>query len=370
MQSEKRIRRPGMMLLFALASASALHTPVVRLNRARPVVASVAETASIPPAAEQNVEFCTRAAMTKSEDPEAVCESLLGLEKAMREASKNDGGALSRATLDALDGAWRLVFTTGTVDTQSKIGRKINYFPLRATQSFDTKASPMAITNGIFLGDFALLKFFGTFDWLEDRRRLEFDFDAIAVLGFKIDLPKGGAEELGAATGLGAKNNVKRAEQGKKAFFNVTSLLAPRTHPRRMADALLTLTCVFGSRLARTVDQRRCEHRHGARRRRRTRAVAARRGDGGADAGRGVMRERERETARACWRTAVSLSHPAPRMMAMAGDVSPFFRPFAPSDPPLAQSVATADPPLAPALSVAERGPPLRSVALARPSDT
>ena len=29
-------------------------------------------------------------------------------------------------------------------------------------------------------------------------------------------LTKGGAEELGAATGLGAKNNVKRAEQGKK----------------------------------------------------------------------------------------------------------------------------------------------------------
>ena len=36
----------------------------------------------------------------------------------------------------------------------------------------------MAITNGIYLGEFALLKFFGDFDWLEDRRRLEFDFDA------------------------------------------------------------------------------------------------------------------------------------------------------------------------------------------------
>ena len=55
---------------------------------------------------------------------------------------------------------------------------------------------------------------------LEDRRRLEFDFDAIAVFGFKFDLPKGGAEELGAATGLGAKNNVQRAKSGKKAFFN------------------------------------------------------------------------------------------------------------------------------------------------------
>ena len=138
----------------------------------------------------------------------------------MRKVAKTDGGEISRNTLKALDGAWRLVFTTGTVETQNKLGRKITYFPLRATQTFDTRASPMAITNGIFLGSYPVLKFFGTFDWLEDRRKLEFDFDAIAVFGFKFDLPKGGAEELGAASGLGAKNNVDRAKAGKKAFFN------------------------------------------------------------------------------------------------------------------------------------------------------
>ena len=43
---------------------------------------------------------------------------------------------------------------------------------------------------------------------------------SIAVLGFKFDLPKGGAEELGAATGLGSKSNVENAKKGKKAFFN------------------------------------------------------------------------------------------------------------------------------------------------------
>ena len=205
-----------MLILPLLASALLQPAALNRVVRSRPVVAS----ASIPPQAATAVELCRQAALTKTEDPEAVCEALLQLEKQMREVSKADDGALSRATLAALDGAWRLVFTTGTVETQSKLGRKINYFPIRATQTFDTSASPMAITNGIFLGDFAVLKFFGTFDWLEDRRRLEFDFDAIAVFGFKFDLPKGGAEELGAATGLGAKNNVKRAKSGKKAFFN------------------------------------------------------------------------------------------------------------------------------------------------------
>ena len=157
------------------------------------------------------------AARTKEAEPEAVCAALLEVEKTMRAAAKDDGGAISRATLEALDGAWRLVFTTGTLDTQNKIG-KINYFPLRATQSFDT--STMRITNGIYVGEFALLKFFGEFQWLEDRRRLEFDFDQIALLGLTFDLPKGGAEGLGAASGLGSKNNVKLAKEGKKAFFN------------------------------------------------------------------------------------------------------------------------------------------------------
>ena len=32
----------------------------------------------------------------------------------------------------------------------------------------------------------------------------EFDFDAISVLGLKINLPKGKAAELGSATGLGS----------------------------------------------------------------------------------------------------------------------------------------------------------------------
>ena len=99
-----------------------------------------------------------------------------------------------------------------------QLGRKINYFPIRATQTFDTRT--MEITNGIYLGSFGVFKFSGSFDWLEERRRLEFDFDKIAVVGIEFDLPKGGAEKIGASTGLGAENNVKRAEQGKKAFFN------------------------------------------------------------------------------------------------------------------------------------------------------
>eukprot|EP00966_Prymnesium_polylepis_P192346 4458156-Prymnesium_polylepis.1 len=81
----------------------------------------------------------------------------------------------------------------------------------------------LRVSAGIYLGQLAVLQFYGKFSWLEAQRRLEFDFDAIAVLGLKIDLPKGGAEKIGASTGLGAENNVKRAEAGKKAFFNATT---------------------------------------------------------------------------------------------------------------------------------------------------
>jgi len=183
--------------------------------RAPVPVLSAAATASIPAVAEPALAICREAARSKSADPLAVCDALVEVEALMRAAAKEDPG-LSRATLSKLNGAWRLVFTTGTVDTQKKIGN-INYFPLRATQSFDTDT--MRITNGIYVGGFALLKFFGEFEWLEDRRRLEFDFDRIAVLGVAFDLPRGGAEELGAATGLGSKNNVKLAKSGKRPFF-------------------------------------------------------------------------------------------------------------------------------------------------------
>ena len=45
-------------------------------------------------------------------------------------------------------------------------------------------------------------------------RKVEFDFDAIAVLGLKFDLPKGGAAKIGSSTGLGSDNNEKLVEKG------------------------------------------------------------------------------------------------------------------------------------------------------------
>ena len=142
----------------------------------------------------QTKAFLLLAATTKQENSDKVVDNLLSLEKLMRAKAKLDDGESSRETLKNLNGAWRLIFTTGTIDTQKKYG-KVNYFPIKAAQCFDT--STMTLTNGIFLGDFAVLKFFGSFEWKEKARKLEFDFDAIAVAGIKFNLPKGGAAKIG-----------------------------------------------------------------------------------------------------------------------------------------------------------------------------
>jgi hypothetical protein len=71
-----------------------------------------------------------RAAQTKREDPELVMNALQDLEKLMRQKAKADAKTAEQM-LSSLNGNWRLVFTTGTKDTQKKIQGKINYFPLK-----------------------------------------------------------------------------------------------------------------------------------------------------------------------------------------------------------------------------------------------
>jgi len=164
-----------------------------------------------------NKDILLQASTRSYDDTNQIVKSLEDLEKLMRERNKLDDGLTSTQTLSNLNGTWRLIFTTGTVSTQKKIG-KINYFPLKAEQSFNT--TDFTITNGIYLGDFAALKFFGSFEWKLKPRKLEFDFDAIQVLGLKIGLPSGKAADLGKATGLGSDNNAQLVKRGVKPFFN------------------------------------------------------------------------------------------------------------------------------------------------------
>mmetsp|Transcript_41123 Transcript_41123/g.42010 ORF Transcript_41123/g.42010 Transcript_41123/m.42010 type:complete len:215 (-) Transcript_41123:85-729(-) len=129
--------------------------------------------------------FLAEAVRTRAADSEEIIETLLNLEKQMRDKSKNNK-KVAESTLKNLTGSWRLIFTTGEMKTQKKIG-KINYVPIKAVQEFDVSTS--SIANGIYIGDFPIVKFFGEFQWIEKMRKTNFDFDQIAVFGLKFDLP-------------------------------------------------------------------------------------------------------------------------------------------------------------------------------------
>jgi len=165
-------------------------------------------------------EILVRTADTKSEDPGIVLTALEDLEKLMREKRKAEPETAAQEVLDNLTGDWRLIFTTGTKDTQDRWKAKINYFPLKAIQSFDTAPDPFVIENGIYAGDLAVLRFTGDFIFDLRKSKVEFDFDQIAIFGFKIGIKRGDAAKIGASTGLGSKNNVENAKRDRKAFFN------------------------------------------------------------------------------------------------------------------------------------------------------
>jgi hypothetical protein len=197
-------------------SVAILYAPTSPFSSASHLYAAI-DTANsdIQSKVDSNLQILYNAAETKQQDSETVYTALSDLEQQMRQLAKNKQ-SVAQDMLKNLKGDWRLVFTTGTAKTQQKFGR-INYFPIKAVQSFD----PPLIENGIFIGDFPLLKFRGTMEFDLRKRRLEFDFDHLLLLNFfELSLGKGEAAKLGSKSGLGSDSNVKNAKKDKKAFFN------------------------------------------------------------------------------------------------------------------------------------------------------
>lgn len=223
------------VLLLAVSSfgtkhvAEAFVSSPLQASAGRPV-SSVCRASVDDVTVEESLALLTRAAETKAEDSDAVVGALLDLEKLQRKQVQADP-SLADATLEALagngGGSWRLIFTTGTINTQERTGR-INYFPLKATQSFrktDGGSEEWKIENGIFAGDFPLVQFQGDFDWTVQKSgviKLTFDFTKLKLFNFlELQLKAGEAANLGAKSGLGSESNVDLIErQGKRAFFN------------------------------------------------------------------------------------------------------------------------------------------------------
>lgn len=176
--------------------------------------ASAVETTDYSSTISEAKALLMRAAETKTESSDDVVNALLSLEKASRQRGRKEPEA-NELMQTKLDGAWRLVFTTGTIDTQKRTGR-INYFPIKAVQSFDIVSK--RISNGVFVGNTALVRFFGDLNFDVASRKLTFDFDAVYVLGLRFAL-NGGVSRLGAATSVESRGNETLVKQGKLPFF-------------------------------------------------------------------------------------------------------------------------------------------------------
>jgi hypothetical protein len=167
-------------------------------------------------------DLLRRAARTKLENPDRVLDALYALEKNAKVRFKEDSTIFATNIMNNISGEWRLIFTTGTKEMQDKKGGRVNYFPLKAIQKFDTTTTPKIIENGIYGPyDIPLVRFYGDFDFDARKRKLEFDFDMIEILGLvKIKLGRKEIAKIGGATGLGSANNEKLADMGRRAFFD------------------------------------------------------------------------------------------------------------------------------------------------------
>ena len=165
------------------------------------------------------------AAETKTTESNIVIDTLLELEKKSRTLKKLDVNKIELMKSN-LKGDWQLIFTTGTIDTQKKVG-KVNYFPLKAVQSFNPSTN--YIQNTVWAFGNPIIKFMGEFVLLTSEKagltKLEFDFNKLCLFealfgGININLGEGEAASLGAKSGLGAESNISLSKKKKKPFFN------------------------------------------------------------------------------------------------------------------------------------------------------
>ncbi|KAL3761908.1 hypothetical protein ACHAW5_006137 [Stephanodiscus triporus] len=211
--------RPRRKIISPSSSSSSSSAPLLSSSSS---TTTTTTTASSDAEIREANELLRRAARTKLENPDRVLDALSSLERNCKLKFGEDPVAFGRDIMDNISGEWRLIFTTGTRERQERSGGRVNYFPLKAIQKFDVATTPMIIENGIYgPWDVPLLRFTGDFDYDARRRKVEFDFDMIEILGLlKVRLGRKDAAKIGGGLGLGSANNEKLADMGRRAFFD------------------------------------------------------------------------------------------------------------------------------------------------------
>lgn len=159
----------------------ALSGQSLRMNwhrQARIAAAAGGRSGDLQDAEAAALETLAASALTRDSPPQEVFDAIRTLEQAKDRSGKSGFEPL-------LTGDWRLIYTTGTKKTENEIGR-VNYVPITAVQRFDMENR--FIRNGIYIGPVSL-EFEGTLRWLDEKRRLEFDFEDLKLCGYSLPLP-------------------------------------------------------------------------------------------------------------------------------------------------------------------------------------
>lgn len=138
----------GILVVLFLLEAAAFAPLQNRAQSSSSSLAASSTSTNVDTEISDCLNVLNKAAESRAEDPELVFDALTKLEKLQRTKAKTDPSVATNM-LSALNGSWRLVFTTGTADTQSKIKGKVNYFPLKVLcihKSYESYLYPSCLT--------------------------------------------------------------------------------------------------------------------------------------------------------------------------------------------------------------------------------
>ena len=143
---------------------------------------------------------------TRQVHPDVVFDSMLRLEKMSYRERWTQSKEVAARMAESLKGDFRPVFSSGTPITQKRLGgHRLNYFPIKAVISLLPEEGK--IQNGLYFGDYYLIRLDGTCVYEPKLRRFRFSFHNMRFFNgaFKIDFAEGQDVEFATTVGLGGK---------------------------------------------------------------------------------------------------------------------------------------------------------------------
>lgn len=159
----------------------------------------------------QDYNVLLETCLTKKVPVDTVFNSMLRMEKQSYHDLHTQTNSTAMQMMQDLIGDWSPIFTSGTTTTQKRLGnRRMNYFPIKAVISFrpimeDSGIGPLQ--NGLYFGDYHLVRLTGTYKYDPKWRKLRFGYDHMSLFNgaIKVHFKEGEDIQFALATGLGGK---------------------------------------------------------------------------------------------------------------------------------------------------------------------